>query len=699
MNDQFVARRWLLGLCLALWTSVLWAEPPSTGWLKAEEHPSVQVRLAFTGEPLIDGRVNALLQVRLEKDWKTYWRSPGEGGVAPSVDWSTSHNLSDVHWHWPLPERFNLLGLDILGYQNEVGFPLQFKLADTGQPLQLRGTLTLPSCTTICLLTDYDIELRVDPGQLRPSDSVLHRYNQFLSRVPRESNRVQIERLQWDGERLQVIATKAGGWRSPDVMVDTDAEQLEDVFFNKPQLATQGDQLTATFTPDYWLDAPEIDGQRLRITLADDDLAAEHEVLAAAASGPLTPDGSGGGATSLLAIVGVALLGGLILNVMPCVLPVLGIKLHSLASAGGLERRRIRSQFLASATGILVSFWLLALFLLILQWTGRAVGWGIQFQSPVFIALMLLVTWLFALNLLGLYEFRLPGSMNQWLATQGDHSRRGHFVQGMFATLLATPCSAPFLGTAVAFALGASALELWFTFSALALGMAAPWLLVASAPGLARWLPKPGRWMNVMRGVFGVLMALTSLWLLSLLANFLSGSALSALLLALVAVSLWFVYRRLGRKAFVVSLTAGIPGILGLMLLGSLTLGYWGHPLPPDHRWHTFEQSAIDERVQAGETVFVDVTADWCITCRANKIGVLLQQPVYDTLGEEGVHLLKADWTQPDERITDYLRSHGQFGVPFNIVYGPGAPEGIALPVILRERDVMDAVRRARGDG
>ncbi|NVO99187.1 thioredoxin family protein, partial [Photobacterium damselae subsp. damselae] len=275
------------------------------------------------------------------------------------------------------------------------------------------------------------------------------------------------------------------------------------------------------------------------------------------------------------------------------------------------------------------------------------------------------------------------------------NSYGGHFVQGMFATLLATPCSAPFLGTAVAFALGANYLTLFAIFTALAVGMAAPWLLIALFPQLANALPKPGMWMNTVKTIFGLMMLVTSLWLLSLMANFFSLKiviVIGVIALALLLSQLW---RIKGKRATL--LTVGfliIVTAIGL-IIGSLTADKWAKPLPQDHHWTPLNVEQIKQDVAQGKTVFVDVTADWCITCKANKVGVILQEPVYSALDQENIVLMRGDWTKPSDYVTNFLQSHGRFGVPFNIVYGPAAPNGIELPVILTSEQVLDALKQA----
>ncbi|QQR69449.1 MAG: thioredoxin family protein [Alphaproteobacteria bacterium] len=354
-------------------------------------------------------------------------------------------------------------------------------------------------------------------------------------------------------------------------------------------------------------------------------------------------NGEGNSGISWILAFGLALLGGLILNLMPCVLPVLSLKLLAVLGHGGGNRRDVRWSFLATAAGIVFSFWLLAGFTVIFKWAGGNVGWGLHFQNPIFLIGMILVLMLFAANLWGLFEFRLPQFLARSLSAR-HNGMLGAFLTGCFATLLATPCSAPFLGTAVGFALASGAWDIITIFTALGLGLAAPWLIVAAWPRLATALPRPGAWMIPLRRVMGVGLAVTALWL---------GAA-------------------------------ALPDSLRTS---------------DDPRWRHFDERAISELTSRGAVVFVNITADWCLTCLANKKLVLERPTIRAQLFDQPRRLvaMQGDWTHRDEGITAYLLRHKRYGIPFSIVYGPGAPEGIILPEFLHEDDILKALNQAKG--
>ncbi|MCG9752872.1 thioredoxin family protein [Vibrio brasiliensis] len=698
-NKTLYALRTILGLWLLV-ASVLFSATSNaevdTGWMTKPEHPPVKTRFVVTGQVnQAEKTVEGFLQVELDDDWKTYWRSPGEGGVAPSISWENSVNLQSVEWHWPYPQQFNLLGIHTLGYKSATVIPMTLHIKDFNQPVKLDADLTLSSCTTICVLTDYPFSLTFVPSELEVSESAMFTHAQAISQVPKSSPLIEQQNAIWDpnSNQLQVTLTKSLGWSSPELIVDSRNEAISDYSYQLKSVGVDGSKLVALFDVSTWLGEIDLSGQSVDVTVKDNDFVAEQST--AVSTGAISTVSGG---FSLIEMVGFALLGGLILNVMPCVLPVLGMKLSGVIHAQGLERSKVRLQFIASSAGIITSFWLLAAFLLILKMSGNAIGWGIQFQSPWFIGFMVAVTALFGANMLGLFEFRLSANTNTWLASKGDDSYAGHYFQGMFATLLATPCSAPFLGTAVAFALAASALEMILIFTALALGMALPWLVVATFPGVAAYLPKPGAWMNKVKLLFGAMMLITSVWLLYLLTNHLPPFWVVVIAVVILVALLAKTKRVYGDKALAISGGASLILLVGALVGGSVTAKHWSTPLPEDLAWRPLSDEIITNSVAQGKTVFVNVTADWCVTCKANKIGVILQDPVYSALNHSKVVPVQGDWTHPDGAVTDYLRANGRFGVPFNIVYGPSAPQGIALPVILTSDMVMSALEQASGE-
>ena len=670
------------------------AQAAASAWL---EHENARVRLVSASDSSGDsGRLRLGLQFKLEPGWKIYWRSPGDAGFPPSLDWGASGNLDTAEMRWPVPHRFSLFGLETFGYGDEVVLPIEAALRDPGAPVSLRAELRYLICEEICIPHDGSLTLELPAGPERGSRHAFL-IDRFDSLVPGDGSAVGLglreSALLRGGEMpsLRVVATSAAPFDKPDVLV----EGPPGFSFGKPEVALSDDGRTATFAVAA-ARGPRaegvLEGKRLTLTVTDGKRGLETEII-----GRYDPAAAAGiGGRSLLAILGLALLGGLILNLMPCVLPVLSIKLLSAVSQGGRDRGAVRLGFLASAAGILFSVLVLAGAAIALKSAGMAVGWGIQFQQPWFLAAMAIVVTLFSCNLFGLFEFPLPGRVSDLASGKGGagDSLGGHFLAGAFATLLATPCSAPFLGTAVGFALARGGGEIVMIFTALGLGLALPYLLIAALPGLATRLPRPGNWMLVLRRVLGVALLGTAVWLLAVLTAQIGllPTLFTGLLLA--AMGLAFILRR--RLARPLAAGAVLATALGA-LLPALT----GAQAPAGDSdaalWLTLERTEIDRRVAAGEVIFVDVTADWCITCQVNKSLVLDRDPVAGALSGDAVVKMRGDWTLPDAAVTAYLESFGRYGIPFNAVHGPGTPDGLPLPELLSAGAVLEALERARG--
>ncbi|PPR70369.1 MAG: Thiol:disulfide interchange protein DsbD [Alphaproteobacteria bacterium MarineAlpha3_Bin2] len=655
------------------------------------------------------------LHFKLKPGWKIYWRSPGDAGFPPQPEWKGSENLKHAVIHWPAPERFSVIGLETLGYKKEVVFPLTVTRADPSRPLRMSGIVRYLTCDDICIPYDAEVALTLPRGPAeetaRPSPFA-HLISRYQSQVPVGDNRhgLRIETAETWGTgkdvMLRVKASATMPFQAPDLFPEGPPE----LTFSKPTVRLGPDRRTATleikvFGAKY-LPGPDksLAGKTLTVTLVDGNRGAEKRLDVIAGDGRgLNP----GASTPIALILLFALLGGLILNLMPCVLPVLSIKLLGVVGHGGGERRLVRLSFLASAAGILFAFMVLAAALIILKTAGMTVGWGIQFQQPWFLVAMTLLVTAFACNLWGFFEVRLPG----WVADMGEHAGHahglgGHFLQGAFATLLATPCSAPFLGTAIGFALARGGVEISAVFAALGIGLSLPYLTVATFPGLATRLPKPGPWMVTMKRVLGFALAATGVWLLSVLAISIGlKAAVGVGVLAAAAAGLLYLGHIVpdgaGRRAplwMAVAAVAAfmVPGWLGDASGGAKNFKETTQGTGSlDRLWTPFDEAAIAKLVSEGHTVFVDVTAEWCLTCQINKAFVLNKKNVLAAFQGEKVVVMKADWTRPDPMISDFLARHQRYGIPFDVVYGPGAPTGIVLPELLSQDTVLDAFKQA----
>lgn len=629
----------------------------------ATEQSAARLVSAVSGTGTLE-RIPVGLDITLKPGWKTYWRSPGDAGFPPVLGFDGSQNVAKAEMAYPTPHRFSLFGLETFGYKDEVLYPIAVTPEHPGQPVKLKAHLRYLVCAEVCIPYEADLALDIAAGAATPSDQA-PLVNRFRAMVPDDGRAagLRLESVAIDGGRNLVVKASSAGesFTAPDLIVEGPASLV----FGKPTVALSdnGQRATLTLPVSRSTDSTQPPSGRVTLTLTDGERGLEqHLSIASLAPGPLlsaqvapVPAAPPRAPTSLLVILGIAVLGGIVLNVMPCVLPVLILKLTSVLGHGGGEDRHVRLSFLATAAGIATAFLALAASLSGLKLAGHAIGWGIQFQQPLFLAVLAALCLVFAANLWGWFEVPLPALAGD-LALAADrraarHKMLGAFLTGVFATILATPCSAPFVGTAIGFALARGAGDIFAIFLAMALGLALPYLAVAAVPRLATRLPRPGRWMLWLKKLLGVSMAATAIWL---------G---------------WILAAQTG------------------LLQPSMQQAESG----PLH-WRGFDEAAIPGLVAEGKTVFVDVTADWCLTCKANRTLVLDQPPVSTALRGAGTVPMVADWTRPDPAISAYLAKFGRYGIPLNVVYGPKAPRGIPLPELCSAETVLAALKQASGN-
>jgi thiol:disulfide interchange protein DsbD len=446
----------------------------------------------------------------------------------------------------------------------------------------------------------------------------------------------------------------------------------------------------------------ETSQQQVAGAKAPDDLAKPMYGLKAAAS-----DGAANSSASqtssafwltLLRSTGLAFLGGLLLNLMPCVFPVLFLKGLALVHSGHTELHKLRTHGLVYAAGILVSFWALVGVLLGLRAAGATLGWGFQFQSPVFLALMAGLLFFLGLSLAGQFEIGLTlTSAGGELAQK--HGYTGSFFTGVLAVVVATPCTAPFMGVAIGYALSASAAVTFAVFTALALGLAAPYVALTLHPAWTRWLPKPGAWMEVLRQAVAVPIFATVIWLAWVLAGAYGAGALVALLTSflLLAVAGWFLGRWPAKRWATMVAALLLLLVIGLSVFASKEMVTASETLSPPEaqgQWQPWSAEAVSRSQAEGRPVFVDFTASWCLSCQVNERAALGQTSVQQAFQAANVVLLRADWTRHDEAITQALTALGRSGVPAYALYTPGQSQPQMLPEVLTPGIVTDALSK-----
>jgi suppressor for copper-sensitivity B len=411
--------------------------------------------------------------------------------------------------------------------------------------------------------------------------------------------------------------------------------------------------------------------------------------------------------TLIIAIL-FAVLGGAILNIMPCVLPVLSLKLISVIKHSDSPISRIRFAFFATILGILSCFIFFALLAYIIQFTGNSLGWGLQFQNPYFLIFLVLILTGFIANLTGIFEINfdvfLANFLNKKIAS-GEKSRNifiPNFLSGVLAVLLATPCSAPFLGSAISFALAQESSIIFLIFICIGIGFALPYIILLITPNLVRLLPKPGNWMIKVKQLLAWLLGATIIWLLYVLSHnigdfqaFLVGVFAAIVLKALKIKSDFFRY---------LAISALIISSFSLPVKNEQSRGHKNQESEKisnevhEKIWRKFDEAELYRQVIRGKTVVVDITADWCLTCKFNKVRVLQDEEVVKELRSGDIIAMRGDITKMDKEIMNFLHKHNRFAIPFNVVYGPQAKTGLLTSELLTKKELLDLINQARGN-
>jgi len=598
------------------------------------------------------------LSISMGDGWHIYWKSPGEGGFPPVFKITSAKNLSALSVEWPMPTGYETGGAISFGYGGDATLPLKLTPIELGQPIFLDLDVTLYGCFNICVPFRKHLSVMV-VAEENAALSVLT--DSWLDAVPVHSAQSPLSaKLAKDGSSFTVDLSSTGWKVGSTPVVDL------------------GSNFVARFK--------EIEsGSNARFEVRNVNKAAslggvEPLLLVQTAEGPsrsyaVSLSGSSTDVNLPMSLL-IALAAGLILNVMPCVLPVLAIKLAGFTK----EHAERRQSFLWTGVGIVSSFVALAVGVLSLKAAGQAIGWGIQFQSPFFLGAMAIITMVFAISLLDGFMIRLPYRFTDQLVAFGKGSGRlASFFQGLVATLLATPCSAPLVGTAVGFAFISGASEMIAIFLAMGIGMALPYFLIYLVPSSKRLLPKSGHWM----GKFKVFLALGLVATSGTMLGYLSITSLyAAAALAVILAIFTFIILASKRLAILI--------VVVMLLLGLLSYPIeYGVKLV---KWQPFEPAKITQAVSDGKTVLVDVTAAWCITCKVNERVAFSNASVANRLGEPDVVAMRADWTVENPAISDYLKSFGRYGIPFTVIYSKEFPDGKVLPEILTPGTLLESL-------
>lgn len=670
--------------------------------------------------------LHAGLHIKFTNNWKTYWKHPGDTGMQMSVNSERSKNVKNLKLLWPSPKRFDYYGIETWGYKHEVVIPIKFEAVDETKPVYLGLDVKWAICDEICIFENDALSLLLKPNS--ESEENLGLINEYSKQVPvniEENDSVSLSEFSVGKViKFHFKSLNEPFYEGVDLFIYEESENFK---FLKPKIKFSGDKKEVEIEVGYesLLDGVDIYKTKLEFTLANKSNSVQSlldvkqpteygdkaGIVTTAKSKVSEPaeqinaleevNSAEGTSPENLLLISIifAFLGGLILNIMPCVLPVLSIKVMSLIKHGESDKAYIRKSFSATILGVMFSFMVLAGAVVLLKYFGHAISWGMQFQQPEFLIFLSLVITLFACNQFGFFEISLPSLFGDKIdkkidSAGGSASLSGNFLTGAFATLMATPCTAPFLSTAIAFSLGAGIKYIFLVFFFMGVGLAFPYILILISPALVKIFPKPGTWMGKVKFVLGLLLIITSLWLVYVMAS--NAGLYSSVILFACLLSL-FIFLKLAHKynadakktfltvIYISIVTFAIPLYFANVEMDAKGMG---------GKWIPFEDGVIEKYIQQGDVVFVDVTADWCLTCQFNKARVTSQ--VIGFFEDNNVKLIKADYTKPSKLINKYLEDNNAYAIPFNKVYGPKSMDGIKLPSILTKDSVINAVNSAK---
>ena len=614
------------------------------------------------------------LRMRLAPGWHTYWRNPGDAGVAPELEFTLPAGVTAGPIAWPFPSRQPEDTLMTYGYSGEV------LLAATisGGPGPVRVAARWLVCSKICVPEEGEFTLDLPAGPPRPAPEAAL-FADADAHLPQPAL--------WPATVTQEGVLTLVGTGLPAV---TDAWFIPDapetiVPSAKQPVETAEGRLALGLRPgaSFRTDAP------LTGLVVMRDRGGHETALSISA----TP--SAGGSLPLWHVLGLAVLGGLVLNLMPCVFPILAMKAVALANMANQGRGRACGHAISYAAGVLVTFAVVAFALIALRQAGDATGWGFQFQSPLFVAGMAVVLFAVGLNLSGVYAVRAPVIGGHRLA--GQHGHVGSFFSGLLAVLVATPCTAPFMGVAVTAGLAGTPATTLAVFAAMGVGLAAPYVILASLPGVARLLPRPGRWMAVLQQFLAFPMygaAAWLAWVLSLQAGAAGVLALAAafVLAGMAAWALGLAQHGVFRRFAITVAALAFAGAAASVASVSPSAA----EAQADSASERFTPARLAALRAEGKPVFVNVTAAWCVSCLVNERVALGTTPVRTAFAAAGITYLKGDWTRPDPEITAYLRAAGRDGVPLYVFYPAGGRPAVTLPQLLTP-DIVRAAIDAKG--
>ena len=663
----------------------------------------VKAELLADTSAIVPGKAFTVgLLLRMAPGWHTYWKFSGDAGLPTELKWKLPQGwkIGEIQWSIPL-KTIDPGDIETYGYENEVLLMQEItppsKIDESSVKLSAEANWLV--CEKICIPggETLQLELPISTNSQPANTELFARYRRLL---PQNWPGADAATTEWSRAgsdlRLKVASVALANYPAVDFFPlpeqgtvvghpTVESRNKNQILFRIP-IESSGKSMSAMAGLVVFSQQPNGDDRAAWQITPPSIVSAAHPV-------PVR-----GIFTFLL----FGFLGGIILNLMPCVLPVISLKIFGFIQQAGQSRQKILRSGIAFALGIFAWFIALALLLIALKAVGRDVTWGgFQFTNAYFVLALSVIVLVFALNLFGVFEISLPQSMTRGLlSTTERKDDLGSFFQGVFATVLATPCSAPFLGTALGFAFSQSPAIILAMFVAIAAGMSAPYLLLSAQPAWLRFLPKPGSWMMHVKQFMGFLLLATLLFLLYVLGaqRGLEGAIWASSFLLVISVACWI------KGAFVVPTASAAKRSVAVVLMlvlvfasGVYFIGnkfYSASVAGTDSRlrgdWQAFAPDRLQAELEQGHPVFVDFTAAWCLTCKFNEANVLESQEVREAFQRRGVVKLRADWTNGDPVITKLLQQFGRPGVPLYVLYPGKSEEPIVFPELLTKSMVLE---------
>lgn len=709
-------------------TNSVTAEEPSP--FEATSAP-IKVDLIPEEETILPGHPFwVAIRLNLEHGWHAYWKNPGDAGMAIEIDWQLPTGFVAGDFQWPYPQRFDLSSMIGYGYEGDVWLLAQItppQSMSNGSQVEISANVNWLVCSdSTCLpgLTMATAKMAVDHAPPKPQKLHISDFGKARRQIPQKQWSMHAKRTEGLIElNLEAPAHYGRTFSGADFF-----PEHKNMIDHKVQAVLTGQEgqpenytiiLKDRDTED--TKAPFLKGV---VVLRSDDGAVEALEVHVPIRGGLDedpvamaePHGQNAGLTvdevhydkpagEFEGGVGLALIlafiGGLLLNLMPCVLPVISFKVLSFVKMSGQSRALTLKHGVAFGAGVILSFWALAGIMLLLQAYGRSVGWGFQLQEPIFVAILASLLLIFGLSMFGVMEM---GTSLTSLASKAEGSSTfglvSSFLSGILATAVATPCTGPFLGSAIGFAVTLPPLLALLIFTSLGLGMASPYLILAAYPKLMKFIPKPGAWMVTFKEIMGFLMLATVLWLTWVFGAQTNSLGLTLLLAAFLCLAMGcWVYGKWGTPVkskisrlvsfSIVLMCFSLAGYIIAKSTSPKVIAYESAKTQKDDNvWQAFSESKVADLQKKGIPVFVDFTAKWCLICQTNHL-VLSTPEVSAKFDELGVVRMKADWTRNDPKITEALRKFGRNGVPLYVLYVPGGQPKI-LPQVLTPDNVLD---------